>query len=99
MSRKPRVYLCQGCTFAPTVGVINGYILCGAAQERVVAMPHTKGRRYESCPHRQNKYPPGNKKQQLLRELARRCREADTTAPGSVERIEIELRKEWSFSD
>ncbi len=95
MTRKSRarIWLCQGCNFAPKTGVVDGKIDCGAAGKKVDAVPHKKYCRFESCPYRQNV------KTNFLQELAKRCREAREKAGGElsserVARIEKALRKE-----
>lgn len=88
-----KVWLCQGCNYAPKAGVIDGRIDCVAAKEVVDAIPHTKYRRFESCPHRQNL------QAGFLQELAKRCRQEKERSntdlsPARVARIEAELRQE-----
>jgi hypothetical protein len=82
MSKRPRRYLCDGCTFAGKAGVVEGKIDCQTAGKNVEAITHVKGSRYESCRHRKSLPSPlsiitnPEKRAQVafLTELARECK-------------------------
>lgn len=98
MARKERTWLCQGCTYAPKAGVVDGMVDCQAAKEVVKAVKHERYRRFESCPYRQKLKP------SFLQELARRCRQFSADkgrqpSPEEVARIEHKLKKEMGVKD
>jgi len=92
MPKKPRLHLCVGCLHAPPEGVVDGTICCQAAGEVVPAVPHTKGRRFESCHHRLLAKPL-NAAQSFLVELAREVRKLDNPSQVEIEQLEQRLRR------
>ena len=93
MVRKTRVYLCEGCLMAPDEGVVDGMIRCKAAEKKIDAVLHTKGRRFESCEHRKNAAETKEPRQAFLLELAKEARKLTDRSPANIAALEERLKK------
>lgn len=96
MSDKKRRFLCEGCVYAVDGSIAEGQVYCQAVNAYVQAVPHTKNRRYESCPRRQ-KAKSLNPTQAYLIELAREARKLRNPTTADIERLEKRLQKKRGF--